>query len=205
MRIGINVPNDLLQQVKQISPPVNVSEVCRDALSQYVEVARRATAQVQDDGMEAKITRLYQETGLPPEPDWVGLALDNAANWVRNVTPEDWDDFVELVDELRGEGKREDLYIGVWTTMYDGKGMMSHLNDYHDRLMRAARPSLVSGLALDASDRGRREFTRAWLGYVYEVRRLIEQRRKEAYERLRAEYDAAFRARPEPEVPEHLL
>ena len=205
MRIGINVPNSLLQQVKEINPPVNVSDVCRKALEGYVNLEQRTAAQVHSDNMEAKITHLFQKTSLPAEPDWVGLALDNAANWVRNVTPEEWNDFVEDVDRLRQEGQPEDLYINVWTIQYGGKGIFGHVHDYWDRLTKAARPSRVSGLARDASERGRREYTRAWLGYVYEVRRLIEQRRKEAYERLRAKYDAAFRARLEPEVPEHLL
>ena len=34
MRIGINVPNGLLDRVKQIRPEVNVSQVCRGALEQ---------------------------------------------------------------------------------------------------------------------------------------------------------------------------
>ena len=205
MRIGVNVPNDLLQQVKKINPPVNVSDVCRKALEEYVNLARRTASQVHSDNVDVKITHLFQETSLPPEPDWVGLALDNAANWVRSVMPEEWNDFVEDVDGMRQKEQPEDLLVGVWTLQYGGKGIMSHLAEYGDLLMRAARPSVRAVLARDAWDRGRREYTRAWLGYVYEVRRLIEQRRKEAYERLRAEYDAAFRARPGPEVPEHLL
>ena len=32
MRIGINVPNDLIEQVKAIAPDVNVSHICREAL-----------------------------------------------------------------------------------------------------------------------------------------------------------------------------
>ena len=205
MRIGINVPNDLLQQVKQINPPVNVSDVCRKALQQQVDDAQRVAARIRDDGVGTKVSQLSRQTGLPPDPDWVGLALDNAVNWVRNVTPEDWDDFVEDVDGLRGEEKWEALQVGVWSSMYDGKGMMSHLTEHQNRVMSAARPSVSAGPAREAWDRGLREYARAWLGYVYEVRRLIEQRHKEAYERLRVQYDAAFRARGEPEVPEHLL
>ena len=205
MRIGINVPNDLLQQVKQINPPVNVSDVCRKALQQQVDDAQRVAARIQDDGVGTKVSQLSRQTGLPPDPDWVGLALDNAVNWVRNVTPEDWDDFVEDVDGLRGEEKWEALQVGVWSSMYDGKGMLSHLSEHQKRVMSAARPSVSARPAREAWDRCLREYARAWLGYVYEVRRLIEQRRKEAYERLRAQYDAAFRARGEPEVPEHLL
>lgn len=205
MRIGINVPNELLKQVKEILPSANMSQVFREELQKRISGEQRIKERVRSDGMEAEIARLARETALPPEPDWVGLALDNAANWVRNVTREDWDDFVETMDDLRKRSMDEGLYVGVWTRMYSDKGLMDHLGDYSHQLGRAARPSVIARLVPDARERGQREFTRAWLGYVYEVRRLIEQRRKEEYERIRAEYDAAMRARREPEAPEHLL
>ena len=205
MRIGINVPNELLKQVKESLPSVNVSQFFREALQDRIKEDQRVKERVRTDGMEAEIARLARETALPPEPDWVGLALDNAANWVRNVTSEDWDDFVETVDDLRKDGVDEGMYVAVWTRMYCDKGLMNHLNDYSNQLRNAARPSVIARLAPGAEKRGQQEYTRAWLGYVYEVRRLIEQRRKEEYERLRAELDAAHRARRPPEVPEHLV
>ena len=113
MRIGINVPNALLEHVKQISPPVNVSEVCRKALQQYVEIDQRAKVQVESDASDKRISDLVEKTSLPPEPDWVGLALDNAAHFVQNVTVEDWDDVVEMLDELREEGRGFWQYIAI--------------------------------------------------------------------------------------------
>ena len=65
MRIGINVPNDLLQQVKQINPPVNVSDVCRKALQQQVDDAQRVAARIRDDGVGTKVSQLSRQTGLP--------------------------------------------------------------------------------------------------------------------------------------------
>ncbi len=205
MRIGINVPDDLLDRVKEVLPAGKVSQFFREALQDRIQEEQRIKERVRSDDIEAEIARLARETALPPEPDWVGLALDNAANWVRNVTPEDWDDFVETVDDLRRKGMDEGLYVGVWTTMYGDKGLMDHLGDYSKQLMSAARPSVIARLAPNAGERGQQEYTRAWLGYMYEVRRLIEQRRKEQYERIRAEYDVAMRARREPEAPEHLI
>lgn len=205
MRIGINVPNELLKQVKEISPPVNVSEECRKALQHCVEIQQMATAQVGNDALQGKISELVEKTSLPPEPDWVGLALDNAAHFVEHVTPEDWNDFVELADELSEGGHTFGPYIGIWTTYYDGRGMMNVLYEYGDQIMKTGRPSRVSGLAQVARERGEREYTRAWIGYVNEVRRLIRQRHKEAYDSLRARYAADHQARPTPEAPEHLL
>ena len=32
MRIGVNVPNELLERVKEIEPRVNISSICRKAI-----------------------------------------------------------------------------------------------------------------------------------------------------------------------------
>lgn len=206
MRIGINVPNELLKQVKENFPTVNVSQFFREALQERIKEKQRVQERVRADGVDEKIDQLARETGLPPEPDWVGLALDDAAAWITNVTPEGWDEFVELVDELREEEASNELYVGVWSMQNGAKGLMKQMNDYEDQLLRALAPrSLVSAARHDFWQRGRREYTRAWLGYMYEVRRLIEQRRKEEYERIRAEYDAVMRARRQPDVPEQLV
>ena len=45
MRVGINVPDELLRRVKEIRPQVNVSQVCRQALERCVEIAEMAKAQ----------------------------------------------------------------------------------------------------------------------------------------------------------------
>lgn len=206
MRIGINVPNELLKQVKESLPSVNVSQFFREALQDRIKEEQRVKERVRTDGMDEKIDLLARETGLPPEPDWVGLALDDAATYINNVTPEGWDEFLELVDELREEGNSGELYVGVWSMQNGGIGLMKRLTDYGDQLLKSRAPrSLVSSAHHDTWERGRREYTRAWLGYMYEVRRLIEQRRKERYERIRAEYDAAMSARREPDAPEHLV
>ena len=60
MRIGINVPNDLIKQVKAIDPDVNVSHICREALKSYVANAGRVAERVVGDGMEDHALRLAQ-------------------------------------------------------------------------------------------------------------------------------------------------
>ena len=58
MRIGINIPDELLRKVKAIRPPVNVSEVCRDALDRCVEMSDQAKAQAIADGVDEHVIRL---------------------------------------------------------------------------------------------------------------------------------------------------
>ena len=205
MRIGINVPDDLLDKVKEVLPAGKVSQFFRDALQDRIKEEQRVKERVRDDGLDAEIAQLARGTELPQEPDWEGLAWDNAASWIKQVTPEDWNELLDLLDERRKEGKSEDIYVGLRDSEYEIQGITPRLMKYEKELWRAAPPSARAKLVLDAKDRCWREYNRAWLGYVYEVRRLIEQRRKEQYERLLTELDAAHRARPGPEVPEHLV
>ena len=70
MRIGVNVPNEILRQVKEITPKVNVSEVCREALRRHVEVSQRAVQQAAADNVVEQVMRLDESTAKPMiEPD----------------------------------------------------------------------------------------------------------------------------------------
>ena len=82
MRIGINVPDDLLKQAKEIRPEINVSQVCREALEHRVSVAKMTAARAHEYGAEGQIERLAALLPkAPEEPDWVACAIEGAAEW----------------------------------------------------------------------------------------------------------------------------
>ena len=70
MRIGINVPDELLKELKQVRPEVNVSQVCREALANRVEVARRAADRAIGDGVDEHVpeARPVLLQSLPSSP-----------------------------------------------------------------------------------------------------------------------------------------
>ena len=207
MRIGINVPNELLKQVKQISPKVNVSQVCRDALSHRVEVADRAIAQAGSDGVDEHVARL--DRSVPKEmiePDWVALALYDARDWVRTVTPEAWKLFVYQADVLRRQGRDEAEMVDIWSQGEgDNIGLPRRLWGKRDWFERQSEIEVQTGVTSDARQKAGEEYSRAWLGYVNEVRRMLEKRRKEEYDRVMAERAAQLRNPPKPEIPSKLL
>ena len=205
MRIGINVPDDLLDKVKQAWTSVNVSEVCRDALQRVVEEGRNVANRVNRDEVDEKIAWLDAQTAPPEEPDWVALALDDAATWFQRVTPAGWEQFLHQCDVLRRQGRDEVEMVDVWSSMYDTKGIRIHLYDNKEWLMSEYEREEVTGVRSHAREQATRAYSRAWLSYVHEVRRRLEQRRQEANARLQAEREAAHRARGEPEPPEQLL
>ena len=206
MRIGINVLDELLKQVKQVRPEVNVSQVCRDALADHVEVARRAAARAVSDGVDEHVQRLNRSVAKPPiEPDWEAYALDDARAWVRLVTPEAWEQFVYQADFLRRNGRDEIEMVSLWSHGDRGVGLAYRLNENREWLMSQYDLDFEFGTNSNPRETAVRKYGRAWLGYVHEVRRLLDKHRKDEYERVMAERAEQRRSRPDPELPLQLV
>ena len=204
MRIGINVPDELLRRVKEIRPQANVSQVCREALERRVEIAERAKAQAIDDGLDEHVARLAQFVKAPPiEPDWVAYALDDARDWVRTVTQEGWERFIYQSDVRRAKGWEEADMVDVWSGSGDDTGLtyslyvMSESTEWFEYQFESGGP--------DPHEKAREEYSRAWLGYVHEARRKLEKLHKEEYDRVMAERAEYRQSRPAPELPQQLV
>ena len=208
MRIGINVPNELLKRAKEIRPQVNVSKVCREALEHRVEIAERAKAQAIDDGLDEHVTRLAQFAKAPPiEPDWEAYALDDARDWVRTVTPEDWKMFIYQSDFLRAKGREEADMVDVWSGSGGDRGLTYRLyvmSESTEWFEYQFEEQFESG-GPDPHVKAREEYCRAWLGYVHEARRKLEKLHKEEYDRVMAERKKYRQSRPHPELPQQLV
>ena len=206
MRIGINVPNELLRQVKQIRPEVNISQVCREALQHHVEVAQRAIAQATSDGVDEQVTRLDRSVARPLiEPDWMAYALDDARDWVRTVTPEMWGQYIYQSDFLRKQGRDEAEMVEIWSQNRDEKGLLVRLHENMKWFEDQFEEQFESGGVADPYYKAREEYCRAWLGYVNEVRRLLEKHRKDEYDRVMAERAEHRRFRPSTDLPPQLV
>ena len=206
MRIGINVPNELLKQVKQIRPEVNVSQVCREALEHRVEVAQRAAAQAVSGGVSEHVERLGRSVTKPPmEPDWEAYALDDARAWVSRITPEVWERFIYQADFLRRKGRDETEMVHIWSQGDGVEGFGRRLNEAQEWFISQYDLDFESDTSSNLHEKAEREYGRAWLGYVNEVRRLLEKLRKDEYDRVMAERAEYRRSRPDPEWPSQLV
>ena len=206
MRLGITVPDELLKEVKQIRPEVNVSRVCREALEQRVEVARRAAAQAVSDGVHEHVGRLDQlSTKQPIEPDWEGYALDAARAWINSVTPEDWERFIYQADFLRRQGRDETEMVGIWSHGDGVVGLELCLDENKEWFISQYELDFELGTNSNPRDKAVREYGRAWIGYVTEARRLLEKHRKDEYDRVMAERAKHLRSRPDPDLPSQLV
>lgn len=207
MRIGVNVPNELLKRAKEIEPRVNISQVCRKALESLVEVAERTHSQTVSDGIADHVTRLFDPAGTPiTEPDWVALALDDARWWVSIVTPEDWEYFLENYDGLLDRGVELDSFVDLWSYGEGGRGLHYCLFE-HNREWLTSQYKLRNARVRVSNpyEKATQAYVRAWLGYVNEVRRKIDQHYKDEYKRVMAERAAYRQSLPKPEVPSQLI
>ena len=206
MRIGINVPNELLKQVKEIRPEVNVSQVCREALQNYVELARTATALASMNGMDELVGQLDESVGKPMiEPDWEAFGFEDAQNWVRAVTPEIWDRFIYQHDFLLREGRDPAELVDSWSSDGDVRGFNRRQSDHFDWFSEQHELLIEAGIYVNLLEKALTKYARAWLAYVNEARRRLEKLRKERYDKVMAERAESWQARPEPEAPEQLL
>ena len=81
MRIGINVPNDLIKRMEPLKQMINISQVCRDAIQGWVDTYERARERAGQDGMEAVTLRLRRELESY-EVDWEAIWHEDAKGWV---------------------------------------------------------------------------------------------------------------------------
>lgn len=206
MRIGINVPDELLRQVKAIRPSVSVSQVCRQALERYVEIAEMARSQAIADQVDREVERLTHSLKAPIiEPDWVAYALEDARDWVRGVTAEVWERFIYQIDFLRRQGRDEAEMVDIWSDVGDGRGLQHRMTASASWFEYQFDLQFESGGGADPHDKAREEYSRAWLGYVHEARRKLENHYKVEYDRVMAERAEYRKSIPDPELPPQLV
>ena len=206
MRLGINVPDKLLRRVKAIKPQVNVSQVCREALQHFAEIAERAEAQAIADNVDKDVARLARSVKAPPiEPDWEAHALDDARDWIQSITPEDWKRFIYESEFLRKQGRDEAEMVDDWSERVGDRGLRHRLYDENSEWFDYVFEDRFVHGGPDPHDKAREEYSRAWLGYVHEVRRKLENHYKEEYDRVMAKRAKYRLSRPAPELPQQLL
>lgn len=197
MRIGINIPNELMKRIEPFRSEINLSQVCREAIERFVMNEVRIKERVANDGVDEHAMRLAN----PPliEPDWVGYALEDARDWVMAVDLEEWDEFFYRHDALKSKGMDVTFLAGF---PLPGVKNFYHWHSEHQNWFRQEfRASHNSDTFLKA----REVYARAWLGYVNEVRQKQLQHFEDMCKEVLAEREQAFQERPEPEVSPQLL
>ena len=58
MRLGINIPNSLYKRMGPIKQRVNISQICRDAIEEWVNAYEGSLDKAKQDGMEELLKQI---------------------------------------------------------------------------------------------------------------------------------------------------
>ena len=109
MRLGINIPNNLYKRMEPIKQRVNISQICRDAIEEWVNAYERGLEQAKQDEMEELVNQLKQAL-KPYVVDWEELGREDARIWAQKATSEDFEHFAHNLKVGRGHGRTP----GIW-------------------------------------------------------------------------------------------
>lgn len=198
--MGINVPDDLLQRVKSLDPDINISQVCREALANHATIQELAVERVARNGAVLERTKELATT-LPVEPDWVNYALTDAAYWLLNVDPDDWDEFWQLYDQDEREGK-DLLNVIIFAHRYGSKDFSDRWDENRANWSghRANRRHFAELYAA-----AEKSYKGAWLAYMKEARRKQREHFEVEYHRLKVARDKTNQAAFDPQPPPQIL
>ncbi len=108
MRLGINIPNSLHKRMKPLKDKINVSQICREAIEQWVSAYESSLNDIDDD-----IRKKIDQLKLAWEPyvvNWEEVGRNDAKVWAKKATPEQFEIFAHNLKVGRGHGR----IPGMW-------------------------------------------------------------------------------------------
>ena len=212
MRIGINIPNELLKRLEPLKPELNISQVCREALEAKAESYERMQARLESDAIGPAIARLMQQEEkflAVISFDWQMLGWEDAASWVKAASDDNWND---LLDELQWLDEHNRPQWEMRHLFIDGVKLFHHREmELRARMKEMQQENAgfdrwlhrrYGGIDYKAIER---DYMTAWTAYVIAVWERYCQSQQEQAEERRNRRQEAYRSRPQPELPEHLF
>ena len=195
MRIGINLPDELIKTLEPIKAFTNVSQICRQAIRERVDAFQRATDRAQSDGMDTAAARLITEH-VNQYVDWEALALEDAKLWVQLASLEDFDDLFHNLRKKESKG-RTDNWIPTNGFLAGTKTFVDRQYENQDWFYR----QVEMDDAVNHIQVAETLYANSWLSYVTAVWQMV---REGISAEARVREEALKNSRLEPEVPAHL-
>jgi len=199
VRIGINVPDDLLKRMEPLKTVTNVSQICRDAIKTHIEAYERAMTRAKEDGMNAIAEHLSNKL-VPQEVDWELLGIEDAKIWVQLAKLENFEYLLHKLEVLERQGRSP---YEVRIPRVQGDKSFGERSDEHDEwFLRQIEADKESNPDIEAE----LIYQRGKLSYILAVWNMTKEKAKEKY---KAESIARKNARREAQnkiqVPDHLI
>jgi len=162
MRLGINVPNDLVKRMKPLKQIVNFSQVCREAIQTWIDSYECARERAVQDSMEDIARRLRQEIESY-EVDWEAMGQEDAKIWVQLASLKDFEHFNHNLKV----GKRLGRTPGTWMApiLPGTKSYGERAGEHKEWFTRQSELELE----YDYHQKSQHDYERGWTSYVIAV------------------------------------
>ena len=213
MRIGINIPNELMKQLEPLKPEMNISQICREAITRHAEKHECAIANLDDEATKARLEKVINEERRRRsllDVDWESFGYQDAVDWVKRAEWNDWKHWRSIQSHLERQ-ERPAWDIRPSLNNADPEEVKDFDDRWHEfrQLIDSEDDEFFDWMYDNNVNTDRRpaecEYGRAWLAYVRAAWERIRQAHDEHFAAVRADRLRQCYARPEPEVPEHIL
>ena len=199
MRIGINIPDDLLKRLEPLKTVTNVSQICREAIAMHVEAYERALIQAKEDGMNEIAARLGNMI-VPQEVDWELLGIEDAKMWVQLAKLGDFEYLLHRLDVLERQGRSP--YQVPIPDVQGVKFFENHLSDYDEWFEKL----IAADEQTDHYANAKFKYQRAKLSYILSVWNMAREVANERFKQESLTREKAKReAKSKVEMPEKLI
>jgi len=168
MRLGINIPNSLYKRMDPIKQVVNISQICRDAIEEWVNAYERSMEKAKQDGMEEVADELRQ-TWKPYEVDWQAIGREDARIWAQKAKPEHFEIFAHNLRVGRGHGRTP----GIWMApiLPDTPFYGERQGEHKEWFIQQSELNLETNPYLRAQE----EYERGWTSYLIAILNMAKQ------------------------------
>ena len=168
MRLGINIPSALYKRIEPLKDRVNISQLCRDAIEEWVNAYEYSLTKMEDDGTGEVVDKL-KEAWKPYLVDWVEVGRDDARIWAEKATPDNFAHFAHNLKVGRGHGRTP----GIW--------MAPHLPGtpfYHER-QHEHETWFIQEMDIDPDSnpymKAQEEYERGWTSHLIAILNLAKE------------------------------
>lgn len=168
MRLGINIPNSIYKRMDPIKQMVNISQICRDAIEEWVNAYEHSIEKAKQEGMEEVANELSQ-AWKPYEVDWQEIGREDARIWAQKATPDNFEHFAHNLRVGRSHGRTP----GIW--------MAPHLPDtpFYGQRQAEHEKWFIQQFDMDSDTNpyliAQKEYERGWTSYLIAILNMANQ------------------------------
>lgn len=171
MRIGLNVPNDLLESFKPLKGVYNLSQICREAIKSRIEAYERAVNQAKSDNMQAVAKRLFGQYTRKVDVDWESVGRNDARVWAQLASLDDFEGFFYNLKVHKKLGRSEPGPYLFPRLLSEAPRFENHMSEHDEWFARQIELDESVNPYIEAE----KDYLRGWLSYLTAVWQMVKE------------------------------